>query len=742
MTQLGRGALRREDDRLLRGSATTVADLRVAGTVELAFVRSSVPHGRIAAVDVSRARTVAGVVGAWSAADLDLPPVPAASDGAADRPWPPLAEERVRYVGEAVAVVAARDRYAAEDGCEAVEVQLEPLAAVVDPRAALAEDAPQLWDRGNLLGETTAGEPVDDVLAAADVVVEGHYRQQLVVHTSMEARAILVRPDDDGGLTVWVSHQAQHLLRDAVARSFGIEPGLVRVVVPDTGGAFGGKSATWSEYLVVIGVARALGRPARWVEDREEALVSGPRGRGQHQTVRLAADREGRLLALDLDIVADVGGYPGPGAGVPRMTALTACGCYALPRAHVRTRSVCTTTAPTTAYRGAGRPEAAYQLERTMDQLARRLGLDPAELRRRNFLPPSAFPHTTPTGAVYDSGAYAAAFDVLLEHLQYDQVRADQARRRASGGRPLGVGLACYVERSGGQGHSPEYGAVEVTADGLVTAWTGSTATGQGHETVFPQVVAEVLGIPAEQVRLVARDTREVREGHGTFGSRSLQVGGGALWRAAEALVRLARERAATAWAVEVGSVGYRAGRVRAAGREATLGEIAARTGPLRTEDVFTPPQAFPFGCYGAVVEVDPSLGTVDVQRLVAVDDYGVVVNPLVVQGQTTGSIAQGLGQALYESAEYSPDGRPAARNLLDYLLPTVAEIPELVLEETETPNPNQPFGAKGAGEAGCIGTPPAVLNAIADALALERAEDLQLPATPDQVWRLARAAR
>jgi len=738
MSQLGRPLLRREDDRLLRGSATTVADLRVPGTVELAFRRSELPHAVVRSVDASRARSVEGVVGAWAAHDLELPLVPPVGDGSADRPWAPLADDRVRFAGQSLAAVAARDRYAAEDGCDAVLVELDPLPALVDPGRALAADAPLLWDSGNLVAESEVGNPVEDVLAGAPVVVEARYRQELVLHTSMEARAILVRPDDDGGITVWVSHQGQHLLRDALSEAFDLEPRLVRVVVPDTGGAFGAKSGTWSEYLVVVGAALELRRPVRWVEDRAEALLCAPRGRGQSQHVRLGADRDGRLLALDVDTVADIGGYPAQGAMVPLMSSLTACGPYALERAHVRVRTATTTTAPTAAYRGAGRPEAAYQLERTMDTLARRTGLDPAELRRRNFLPPDAFPHTTPTEAHYDSGNYRAAFDLMLDRLGYGDLRVEQASRGHDGDRWLGVGLACYVERSGAAAHSPEWGAVEVSPDGSVTAWTGSTSTGQAHETTFPQVVAEVLGIEPERIRLLARDTREVREGHGSFGSRSMQVGGGALWRAAEALVRLARERLAAAEGIDVEEISYAAGRLRVADREVPLGEVVARTGPLRAEDVFTPPQAFPFGCYGAAVEVDPSTGHVEVRRLVAVDDYGVVVNPMVVQGQTYGSIVQGLGQALYEDAGYPADGVPTRRTLLDYLIPTAAEVPELVLEETETPNPNQPFGAKGAGEAGCIGVPPAVLNAVADALGLTEGDELQLPATPERVWALA----
>ena len=747
MSQLRRSRPRREDDRLLRGRATTVADLDVPGTVELAFVRRDVAHAGVGRVDVAPARAVDGVVGAWAAADLAVPAVPGVGEGAADRPWPPLATDRVRFAGQALAAVAGVDRYVAEDGCDAVRVELEPRPPVVDPGLALASDAPRLWDGGNLVAEKEVGAGVEDVLAGAPVVVEARYRQELVLHTSMEGRAILVRPDDDGGITVWVSHQGQHLLRDALAEAYDLEPRLVRVVVPDTGGAFGAKSGTWPEYLVAVSAARALGRPVRWVEDRAEALLCAPRGRGQSQHVRLAADRDGRLLALDLDVVADVGGYPAQGAMVPVMSSLTACGPYALDRAHVRVRTVATTTAPTAAYRGAGRPEAAYQLERTLDTLARRLALDPAELRRRNFLPPDAFPHTTPTGAHYDSGAYRAAFDLMLERLGYDGLRAEQSERAdRTGADPsaplLGVGLACYVERSGAAAHSPEHGEVEVSPDGAVTAWTGSTSTGQGHETSFPQVVAEVLGVDPDRVRLVARDTREVREGHGTFGSRSMQVGGGALWRASEALVRLARERVAAAEGVDVGEVAYAAGVLRVRGRDVTLGEVAARTGPLRAEDVFTPPQAFPFGCYGAAVEVDPTTGSVEVRRLVAVDDYGVVVNPMLVQGQTHGSIVQGLGQALYEDAGYPDDGVPRRRTLLDYLIPTAAEVPELVLEETETPNPNQPFGAKGAGEAGCIGVPPAVLNAVADALGLVDGDDLQLPATPEKVWALAQRTR
>jgi carbon-monoxide dehydrogenase large subunit len=404
---------------------------------------------------------------------------------------------------------------------------------------------------------------------------------------------------------------------------------------------------------------------------------------------------------------------------------------YRTPRVHARVRSVLTTTAPTSAYRGAGRPEAAYALERTVDQLARRLRMDPALLRYRNLIRPDKFPYRTPTGRVYDSGDYAAALDTALAAVQYDWVRAEQARRRRDGGWPLGIGLATYIERSGGPPDSDEYGSVEACADGTFVARSGSTATGQGHLTAFAQVVASALEVDLDLVRVVQADTAEVPYGYATFGSRSMQVGGSALWRAAKSLVELAKAR----YSAELGGglpVSYADGRLAAGDESSGLGELAARTGPLRAEDRFAPPQAFPFGAYAAVVEIDPELGTVHVRRIVAVDDRGVVVNPTIVDGQAYGSIAQGLGQALYEEARHGADGTPHARTLLDYLLPTAADMPPVTLLETVTPNPNTPLGAKGAGEAGCIGTPPAIVNAVCDALDVDH---IDMPLTPETVW-------
>jgi carbon-monoxide dehydrogenase large subunit len=733
---IGTRVARREDAELLTGAARTVADLRPAdlpphgdagsgaGIVEVAFVRSPVAHAEIRGVDTGAARRLDGVIGAWSAAEL-----------------PELPNDRVRYGGEAVAVVAAGSRAVAEDGAELVELDLVELPPLVDPAVALAPGAPRLHGGGdNVALEKDFGAPADEVselINAAPVVIEAAYREQLLLPTSLEPRAILVVPgprSDSPNITVYVSHQAQHRLRGALAGALGWDEERVRVVVPATGGAFGAKSQTYPEYLVAVRLAVLLGRPVRWCEDRAEALVAATRGRGQYQRVRLAADEDGTFVAYELMVDADVGGHPETGAFVPTMTGEMASGAYRTPHVHAHVRSVLTTTPPTSAYRGAGRPEAAYALERTVDQLARRLDIDPAELRRRNFVRPEQFPYRTPTGRLYDSGDYAAALDTALAELGYDELRAEQERRRRDGGPPLGIGLATYVERSGGAEGTDEYGAVEACPDGTFVATVGSTPTGQGHLTAFAQVAASALDVDLELVRVVAADTAVVPYGFGTFGSRSMQVGGTALWHAATRLVDEGRRRCAADRGVPVEDVHWKDGALRLGTETVTLAELA-RVAPLKEEERWASPQAFPFGAYAAAVEVEPELGTVTIRRLVAVDDYGVVVNPMLVDGQGYGSVAQGLGQALFEEAGYRPDGTARERTLLDYLIPTAADVPPVTLLETETPNPNTPIGGKGAGEAGCIGVPPAVVNAVCDALDVDH---IDMPLTPENVWRAA----
>jgi carbon-monoxide dehydrogenase large subunit len=677
------------------------------------------------------------VAGAWATADL--PELPALHAGDPDRAYSGLATDRVRYVGQALGVVAARDRYAAEDGVDRMAVVLDPLPAVVDPTQAAKEGAPALYPgRSNVVNVRAFGDPVPAaVWERAEVVVEAPYVEQLLAPTPIEARAILATTSG-GGLTVWCSHQAPHRLRDSLAESFGLDAEQVRVISPDVGGAYGTKSATYPEYLVVAHLARRLGRPVRWIEDRAEALVAATHGRGQNQRVRMAADGEGRFLAIETEIDAGIGGYPQSGDFIPVMTGQMVSGAYAIEHAHSRVRTVVTTTTPTSAYRGAGRPEAAYAIERTVDLVARRLGMDPAEIRRRNFIPPDRFPYRTPSGRLYDSGDYRAGLERALELVEYDRWRAEQRRRRRTGGRPLGIGICTYVERSGGQEDSPELGSVEACPDGTFVARSGSCSTGQGHETTFAQVVATALGVDPGAIRVVEADTAEVPMGIGSFASRSMQVGGTALHLAAGGLVGEARRRAAGLFGSGVDDVGYEMGSVHAGEAWMTLGEVAAATGELRCDHVFRSPQAFPSGAYVAVVEIDPDLGTVTLLRLTAVDDCGVVVNPLVVEGQTRGSITQGIGQALYELFPYDEEGWPQVGSLLDYLLPTIAEVPELALEEMETPNPNTPLGVKGAGEAGCIGTPPAVANAVVDALDLPDPSVLQMPFMPGVVWEAA----
>jgi aerobic carbon-monoxide dehydrogenase large subunit len=754
---------RREDERLLTGTGRYVADIEVPDCLHAVFVRSKVGHGVLREVDCAAAREVPGVVGAWAAADLidspagalqDLPTVPrtlvanmSTPEAVAGREWPVLAKDRVRYAGEAVAVVLGEDRYRAEDGAAEVTFQVDPLPAMVTPSAA-ADDSVSLFDGlSNIAYRGESGKQIDEVVwQQAAVVVEGRYSQQLLMPSPMECRTILAVPEQDR-LTVWSGHQMPHRLRRELAELLGWPLDRVRVVVPDTGGAFGSKSPTFPEFVVVAMLAAKLNRPVRWIEDRLESVTAAARGRGHEQRVRLAADPDGRFLAYELTFDYDAGAYPQLAVGQPWQTARIATGPYTTPRVHVAFRSVLTNKMVPVPYRGNGRPEAAMALERAIDTMAGRLGMDPAELRRRNFIPPESFPYETPTGRTYDSGNYAAALDLALETLGYRGWRAEQARRRADpAALPLGIGLACYVERSGGEpGGLHEFGSIEVGADGTITARCGTAASGQSHETVFPSLVAKTLGVDEERVRLIAGDTAEQPDGMGSFASRSAQVAGAMLHHASQLLIDEARERAAKLWNLPADEVEWSDGTVRAAqhGSEAMdVAELVKATGPLRVDDRFESQMAFPFGTHAAVAEVDPELGTVRLLQLVAVDDCGVALDPVIVQGQAFGAVVQGIGQALYEGIPYH-DGVPMLANgLLDYLLPTFAEIPPITVKDTCTPSPSTPLGAKGAGECGTIGTPAAIVNAVIDALQIADPDLLQTPLTPDVVWRAARAPK
>ena len=742
---IGVSAPRAEDQGLVAGAHRYVADIEVAGCLDACFVRSYAAHGVLRSIDVTAASRIPGVEGVFSAAGL--PDLPVTSPGPRstapdEMVRPSLASDRVRYAGEPVAVVVASDRYVAEDAAERVMVEIDPLDAVLDPTLA-AEGSVRLFEGlSNIAAVREHGGPVDEVFDSAPIVVEATIRNERLAPTSIEARGILIEPGEDGRLTIWVSHQAPHRLREGIALAFGLDPALVRVIVPKVGGAFGAKSQTFPEYIVVAHLALRLGRPVRWIEDRREAFQAATHGRGQSQRLRLAADYGGRMLALEATIDADIGAYPHTGEFVSSMTGWTMSGAYKIPRIHVRTRSVVTNSTPTAAYRGAGRPEAAFGLERLVDKLARRLKLDPVELRLRNFIPPEEFPYQSPTGALYDSGDHAGALRKAIHLAGYDELRAEQRRRRTLGEGPLlGIGVASYVERSGGQSGSSEFGAVEIMPDGVVIARAGTSSQGQGHETSFAQIVATALDVDLARVRVVEGDTAEVSKGTGTFGSRSMQVGGSSLHEAAVRVLHEARGRATRELEVAEADLVYEDGRFRVIGTERSIGvgELAARA-PLQIEAESAPPQAFPFGSYVAVVEIEPTTGDVHVVKLVAVDDCGVAINPRLVRGQTQGAIVQGLGQALYEEVVYDESGQPLISSLMDYSLPTIAEVPEMVLAETTTPNPNVPLGTKGAGEAGCIGAPPAIVNAIADALE-GGDEHLDMPVTPEKVWRALTSA-
>jgi aerobic carbon-monoxide dehydrogenase large subunit len=754
---------RREDQRLLTGTGRYVADIEVPDCLDAVFVRSNVAHGVLREVDCSHARSVSGVVGAWAAADLtensaglphDLPTVPATlianmstPEAVAGRDWSVLAQDRIRYAGEPVAVVLGEDRYRAEDGAAQVTFKVDPLPAMMTPSAAADDSVPLFDGLSNIAYQGESGKPIDEaVWQQAAAVVEGRYRQQLLMPSPMECRTILAIPEQDR-LTIWSGHQMPHKLRRELAELLGWPLDRVRVVVPDTGGAFGSKIAAFPEFVVVTLLALKLNRPVRWIEDRLESVTAATRGRGHEQRVRLAADADGHLLAYELTFDYDAGAYPQLAVGQPWQTARMATGPYLTPEVHVAFRSVLTNKMVVVPYRGNGRPEATMALERTIDTLARRLGMDPAELRRRNFIPPESFPYEAPTGRCYDSGNYAAALDLALQTIDYPKWRAEQARRRTDpAGLPLGIGLASYVERSGGDpGGLHEFGSIEVGEDGIITARCGTASSGQSHETVFPALVAKTLGVNDERVRLIAGDTAEQPEGLGSFASRSAQVAGAMLQHASQLLIEEARERAAKLWNLPADEVEWTEGTLRGTPNGSTaidVAELVTATGPLRVDDRFEAEMAFPFGTHAAVAEVDPELGTVRLLQVVAVDDCGVVLNPAIVHGQAFGSVVQGIGQALYEGIPYD-DGVPALANgLLDYLLPTFAEIPPIEIKDTCTPSPSTPLGTKGTGECGCIGAPAAIVNAVIDALQIADPDLLQTPLTPDVVWRAARAPK
>ncbi len=743
---LGHAVHRSEDPRFLRGEARYVDDIEVAGGLVASFVRSHHAHARIVSIDADAARRAPGVVAVFTAADLDLPPSPAGRRAALARPR--LAAGVVRYVGEPLAVVVAESAAAAVDARELVDVDYEPLPAVVDPIAATEEGAPLLFpDHGsNVVSDGGAAD--EDPLEGADVVVRARLVNQRVAPVPLEPNAALAVPEPGGGLTIYASTQSPFGVRREVASALGLEEEAVRVVAPDVGGGFGAKGGAYPEQIVVAALAHRLGRPVRWAETRSENLVGMTHGRAQVQDVELGARRDGTIVGLRARALTDVGAYSWRGTFLPGVTRVMASGVYRIPRIAFRPMAVVTNTTPTGPYRGAGRPEAAALLERSMDLLAAELGMDPVEIRRRNFISPDQFPYQSPTGASYDSGDYAKALDRALELVGYQELRAEQ-RARVDAGSPrlLGIGLSCYAEISG---VGSEYGSVAVAPDGSVTVVTGSSPHGQGHETAFAQIAASVLGVDFARVRVVHSDTGTVPRGVGTFGSRSGQLGGSAVMGAGDAVLARARELAADLLEASVDDiVQLEGGRFGVAGVPARALDWADLAGageeagtPLRSEFDFEQEPTFPFGAHVAVVEVDIETGLVDLLRFVAVDDCGNLINPMIVEGQIHGGLAQGVAQALFEAVSYDADGNPLTTTLVDYLVPSAADLPSWETAHTVTPTPRNPLGAKGVGESGTTGSTPAVQNAVIDALSPFGAKHLDMPLTPERVWDAIQAGR
>ncbi len=748
---LGTRVLRVEDPALLRGQGTYVGNLRLPGLANVHFVRSPIAHGRIVSIDTSEAAAMPGVLAVYTATDLGLAPFHGfmVLNPACARP--PLAADKVRFVGEAVAAVVAETMAQAADAADAVVVDYDPLSAVVDPEDALDDGAPLQFDElGTNLVAGSAGD--GDPLDGAATVVRGRIVNQRIAVVPMEGNAIVADPTADGyEMTVHVSTQMPHMFHRMAGKLLGIDRAALRVVTPHVGGAFGSKAGPGAEHLVTMAAARRLGRPLRWVETRSENLVAMPHGRGQVQWVEMGFDDDGRITGMHCRVLGDAGAYAGFGGALALgPTRTMAQGVYHIPRLRCDVGVVVTNTTPMGAFRGAGRPEAAEFLERMMDLAATRLGIDPAELRRRNLIRPDAFPYTTQVGTEYDSGDYQKALEEALHLAGYRELREAQARRRERGDRwQLGVGVAVYVEITAG-GMGQEFGAVEVHPNGRATVRAGTSSHGQGHATAFAMLVSDRLGIPLDRIDFVQSDTAAVPRGNGTGGSRSLQIGGNAVRAAAGQLWDKARLLAADELeAAPEDIVVHDDGRVGVSGVPSsarTWAELSAaahkRDDPLAIETDFQQDGAtFPFGAHVSVVEVDRETGQVRPLRHVAVDDCGRILNPLLVTGQQHGGIAQGMAQALWEEVRFDPDGNPLTATLADYGMPSSAELPRFESANTETPTPRNPLGAKGIGESGTIGSTPSVHNAVIDALSPYGVRHIDMPCTPHKVWEALQAA-
>jgi carbon-monoxide dehydrogenase large subunit len=768
---VGQSVLRKEDARLLTGRGTYIDNLVLPGMLHMVVVRSPHAHARISRIDLSKARAAEGVVAAYAGADLKddwqagLPCFwPVTEDIATPDHWP-LAIDKARYVGDGVAVVVAETRAQAKDAAELVQVDYEPLEAVVDVERALADGAPlvheELGTNRCYTWSLVEGD-VEKAFAEAAVTVSERYYQQRLIPCAIEPRGIVVDPSSaTGEVTVVSSTQIPHVMRTAFALVLGIPEAKIRVIAPDVGGAFGSKLDVYAEDMIAVPVARHLGRPVKWVEERSEACLATIHGRDVVQRIELAATAEGKITAVRVRLTAAMGAYlQAVTPGIPLLGAWLYGGAYDPAAYDFECTGVFTTATPTDAYRGAGRPEATYAIERAIDTLARKLGKDPVEIRRLNFM--RGFPHKMASGLEVDAADFDASLDRALEILDYEGVRDEQARRRERGDtKQLGIGFSTYIEmcglapsrilgalRYGGGGW--EAMTVRCLPTGTVQVVSGTSPHGQSHGTTFSQIVADRLGVTPDDVEFLHGDTAVSHQGFDTYGSRSLPVGGVALWHATEKILAKARKIAAHILEAAEDDLEVANGTftVRGTDRSATVKEAAfaawhAHDLPegmepgLEALHVYDPPNfSWPAGAHVAVVEVDTETGVVDLVRYVAVDDVGAVVNPMIVDGQVHGGIAQGAAQALFEEAVYDEAGNLVSGSLASYLVPSAAELPSYEVDRTCTPSPTNPLGVKGVGETGTIASTPAVINAVVDALSPFGVTDIEMPATPERVWR------
>jgi carbon-monoxide dehydrogenase large subunit len=754
----GQAVTRKEDDALLRGEGHYIADVAPAGALHAVVLRSPHAHARFNIVDLDRVRAMPGVRLVLAAVDVaTLGPLPTPGvlpDVDIKVPnYPILARDVVRHVGDAIAFVVADTVAAAKDAAEAMTVDWQPLPHAIGSVAALAARAPQVWpDRpGNLAFEVEAGDAGKTKAAFAQAArrVELTIVNQRLVTNYLDTRGVVAEFDGER-YTLTLGSQGSHIIRDIIAGAvLKIPPERMRVITPDVGGGFGTKLFPYREYALAAVAAERLAKPVKWVCERSEHFLGDSHGRDNIATARLALDDKRRFLALDLDIVADMGAYLSCFAPyIPWLGVGMATGLYDIPAAHVRLRAAYTNTVPVDAYRGAGRPEASYLIERVVEAAARDLGMAPDTLRRRNFIKPKQMPYTTPTGKVYDSGDFAGTMARAQQIAGWDGFNKRLAESKRAG-RLRGIGMATYIEACGGNG--PETATVRLDRDGGVTVLIGTQSSGQGHATSYAQIVADKLDLPPERVRVVQGDTDAIPTGGGTGGSSSIPVGGVSLDRASKKLAEQIKQLASEALEASANDLEITGGTVRIAGtdRMISFADLAAhpQASPerLRAASEFAPDQpTFPNGTHVAEVEIDPDTGSTAILQYVVVDDFGATLNPLLLAGQVHGGTVQGIGQALMEDTVYDPaSGQLLSASLMDYALPRAADAPSIIFETRNVPCKNNPLGVKGAGEAGAIGSCPAVVNAVLDALwRAYRIRHLDMPATPQRVWQAIEQAR